>query len=125
MRALKSSTLASVAVLGLVLAACGSKSHPQQRSKPSKPPASSASARRLEHALLAAGPPRPKSASCRPATAADRRASPVGASPSPVFSCVIDVAGTKAPYYVQVLKTGCFVAERRRVGRAIYGCGAG
>jgi hypothetical protein len=142
MPALKTSIPATAAVLAVALAACGSTSHPQSSSTPSttasqtsstvttttqsKPPATPVLARKLEHALLAAaGPPRPTAATCLPATAADRRASPFGASASPVFSCDITVAGTKAGYYVQVLKNGCFVAERRRVGRAIYGCGVG
>jgi hypothetical protein len=125
MSALRTSIPATAAVLALSLAACGSSSHPHSASTPSKPPATSVAARKLEHGLLGAGPPRPTSATCLPATAADRRASPFGAGRSPVFSCDITVVGTKARYYVQVLKNGCFVAERRRVGRAIYGCGAG
>jgi len=42
-----------------------------------------------------------------------------------VFSCLITLGGQRALYYVQVLGNGCFVAERRRPGQAIYGCGAG
>ncbi len=127
MRALRTSLPSTVAVLAFALAACGSTSHPHSASTAtqSKPPATSPAAHKLEHGLLGAGPPRPTSATCLPATAADRRASPFGAGKSPVFSCAITVAGTKAGYYVQVLKTGCFVAERRRPGRAIYGCEAG
>jgi hypothetical protein len=34
------------------------------------------------------------------------------------------VTGERASYVVQVLENGCFVAERRRVGLAVYGCGA-
>jgi hypothetical protein len=31
--------------------------------------------------------------------------------------------GERTSYVVQVLPDGCFVAERRRRGRAVYGCG--
>jgi hypothetical protein len=34
------------------------------------------------------------------------------------------VTGEHASYVVQVLRSGCFVAERVRAGRAVYGCGA-
>jgi hypothetical protein len=34
------------------------------------------------------------------------------------------VTGERVNYVVQVLPDGCFVAERRRRGRAVYGCGA-
>jgi hypothetical protein len=52
-------------------------------------------------------------------------ASPFGATNRPMFSCLITVSGEQAAYNVEVLANGCYVAERRRPGRAIYGCGAG
>lgn len=84
------------------------------------------SSRNLEHALLAGGgPPRPTSASCRPATAAERQQAPFGNTKDPEFSCVIAMSGGRARYDVQVLANGCYVAERVSLGQAVYGCGTG
>lgn len=92
----------------------------------SAPAPSSPSARRLEDALLAnTGPPRLASASCRPATAAERTTAPFGQTARPVFVCLLAVEGHRDTFAVQVLKNGCYVAERTRPGQAIYGCGAG
>jgi hypothetical protein len=41
-----------------------------------------------------------------------------------VFTCLLTLTGERARYAVQVLANGCYVAERRRPGRAVYGCGA-
>jgi hypothetical protein len=41
-----------------------------------------------------------------------------------LFTCELTVTGERARYVVQVLRNGCFIAERRRRGRAVYGCGA-
>ncbi len=50
-----------------------------------------------------------------------RRHSPL--SPPPTFTCLIAVNGNPtATFDVQVLPSGCFVAERRRPGQADYGC---
>jgi hypothetical protein len=79
----------------------------------------------VERALVAhGGPPRPTSASCRGATAAERAAAPFGHTRRPFFSCLVTVTGERARYDVQVLGNGCYIAERRRPGRAVYGCGA-
>ena len=32
--------------------------------------------------------------------------------------------GERAPYAVQLLPNGCYVAERKRPGQAVYGCEA-
>lgn len=86
---------------------------------------STASARRLEDALTSkTDPPRPASASCRPATAAERSTAPFGSTTLPVFVCLIANEGHSDTFDVQVLKNGCYVAERIRPGQAIYGCGA-
>jgi len=41
-----------------------------------------------------------------------------------LFTCELTLPDERASYVVQVLRNGCFVAERRRSGRAVYGCGA-
>jgi hypothetical protein len=85
----------------------------------------SRSARALEYALThTASSPRPTSASCRAATRAERAAAPFGHTRLPLFTCLIVVTAERAWYAVEVLRSGCFVAERHRPGRAIYGCGA-
>ena len=81
--------------------------------------------RQLEHALLAdSGVPRPALARCRPATAAQRTAAPFGQTTLPVFVCLVAVEGHRDSFAVHVLTNGCYVAERTRPGKAIYGCGA-
>jgi hypothetical protein len=63
----------------------------------------------------------PAAADCRAPGAAERAAQPFGRSRR-VFSCAIsDSAGT-ARYAVQFLADGCYVAERSRPSRGIYGC---
>jgi hypothetical protein len=71
-----------------------------------------------------AGAPRNTTAACRASSAAERAAAPFGHTSTPLFTCELTVTGERASYVVQVLPNGCFVAERRRPGRAIYGCGA-
>lgn len=130
----------AVAICGALAAAgCGSSSgsgssahasEPTSSTVPGAPVVSPSSAdrvplRHLEHALLyTAGPPRPTSASCQGATTAERRQAPFGNTSDPEFSCVITVNGERALYDVQVLANGCYVAERVRLGQAVYGCGA-
>ena len=66
---------------------------------------------------------RVQAAACQPATAAQRDHAPFGRNPGLVFECQLDVERERlARYDVQVLANGCFVAERHRPGRAIYGC---
>jgi hypothetical protein len=78
----------------------------------------------VEHALLAhGGPPRPTTASCRPSTSAERVSAPFGPTHLPLLTCALTWMGERASFVVQVLPDGCFVAERRRRGRAVYGCG--
>jgi hypothetical protein len=54
----------------------------------------------------------------------ERSAAPFGSTMLPLFTCELTVTGQRAGYVVQVLRNGCFVAERRLPGRAVYGCGA-
>ena len=61
---------------------------------------------------------------CRSATAAERGTAPFGPTSLPVFVCLVAVNGHSDAFNVQVLNNGCFVAERARPGKAIYGCGA-
>ncbi len=83
-------------------------------------------ARRLERALRRArATPRVSAASCRPETATQRSGSPFGSDGPPVYACTLARGGPQTAYDVQVLASGCFVAERRAPGAAIYGCGAG
>ena len=83
------------------------------------------SVRSVERALVArGGPPAPSAAVCHGASAGERQAAPFGVTQRPVLSCLLTVGGERARYDVQVLANGCFVAERHRPGRAVYGCGA-
>lgn len=86
----------------------------------------SSSAGALAHALVSSsgGQPRPTFASCRSATGTERRLAPFGPTRTPEFSCLIAVNGERAPYAVQLLPNGCYVAERKRPGQAVYGCEA-
>jgi hypothetical protein len=79
----------------------------------------------VTRALLAhGGPPAPTTADCRASSSAERRTARFGRTRRPLFTCELTVTGERASYVVQVLRNGCFVAERRRRGRAVYGCGA-
>jgi hypothetical protein len=123
-----------VAVL-LTASGCGSSSgSPESRSQPTAPAGRTGgggpsrvdgvSVRSVERALQAqAGPPRPTKVTCRASSPAERRAAPFGHTRLPLFTCELTVTGDRAAYVVQVLHNGCFVAERRRPGRAVYGCG--
>ena len=61
---------------------------------------------------------------CQASSSAERRVAPFGRTRLPLFTCELTLTGERASYVVQVLHDGCFVAERRRPGRAVYGCGA-
>lgn len=127
-----------VILLAVALAACGSSSRMSTRSSPqgAHPATEAAPPRRrpavgplradaLVRALLTrGGPPRPTFARCLTATPAERAAAPFGRTQAPVFSCLLSVRGERARYDVQVLSSGCYVAERHQPGRAVYGCGA-
>lgn len=96
---------------------------PSKTGERSRVSARGPSSRSVEHALLTVtGQTRPTYALCRPATAAEIQASPVG--PPPLFLCMITLSGQRARYDVQVLRNGCYVAERRPPGQAqsIVGC---
>jgi hypothetical protein len=83
------------------------------------------SVRSVDRALLALrNPPRPTTVSCQASSSAERRVAPFGRTRLPLFTCELTLTGERASYVVQVLHGGCFVAERRRPGRAVYGCGA-
>jgi hypothetical protein len=124
----------AAAAIGAALSGCGSPSQsvssatPRPLAPQTPAPAPSrvggVSAGGLEHALLTrGGPPPPSAASCRGATAAERNAAPFGATRRPLFSCALTVRGEPARYDVQILRNGCYVAERARPGQAVYGCG--
>jgi hypothetical protein len=127
--------LAAAAAL-TVVAGCGSSSAPAvspQAKAPAKRAAAAVrptvvggvSVRSVERALLArGGPPAPTTAACRASSSAERAAAPFGHTRRPLFTCELTLTGERARYVVQVLRNGCFVAERRQPGRAVYGCGA-
>ena len=75
----------------------------------------------VEHALSAHGA---TSVTCRPSSPPERANAPFGHTRRPLFTCDLSVGRQRASYVVQVLHNGCFVAERRHRGRALYGCGA-
>jgi hypothetical protein len=64
-------------------------------------------------------------ATCRLETASEQGKSPFGSTGAPIYSCSVTAGGVASAYDVQLLASGCFVAERRKPGKAIYGCGAG
>jgi hypothetical protein len=128
----------AAAALGATLSGCGSPAQSvssatptatrgpraTQTATPAPSRVGGVSAGGLEHALLTrGGPPPPSAASCRGATAAERNAAPFGATRRPLFSCALTVLGEPARYDVQILRNGCYVAERARPGQAVYGCG--
>jgi hypothetical protein len=89
----------------------------------SAPPA--ARGQSLTRALLKSrSQPPVTGAACVPESRAQRAKSPFGPNGPPVFSCQLRAGGTRIAYDVQLLANGCFVAERRKPGKAIYGCGA-
>lgn len=119
------SVAATVRLRGLIASLCATLTAAAGASASSMTPAPVSSARALQHALVTrGGPPRPTTATCRAATPAERRAAPFGRTRRPVYSCLITLTGERARYDVQVLRNGCYVAERHRRGRAVYGCGA-
>jgi hypothetical protein len=126
----------AVVMLFAVPGCGGSSPAPDQSSSPAMTPRPSdesavsryvggVSVRSVERALLAhGGPPTPTLAACRASSAAERASAPFGPTRRPLFTCQITLLGERASYAVQVLHNGCFVAERRRRGQAVYGCGA-
>lgn len=62
-------------------------------------------------------------ARCRLETRAERAGSPFGPVGGSVYACTLARGGPPVAYDVQVLANGCFVAERRKPGAVIYGCG--
>ena len=137
----------AIVVAVLLLAGCGSSGHSSSRSTPAVPAtvstttvtssASSASstttssssaaplpAGRVAHDLLHASVKPPLTgARCALETAAQRARSPFGPVGGTVYACTLAHGGPPVAYDVQVLSNGCFVAERRKPGAAIYGCG--
>lgn len=82
----------------------------------------SVSTAKLEHALRM-NLNSPASPSCHRATTADRRRVRSFADTRRLFICKISLQGQRASSYdVEVPASGCFVAERRRRGQAVYGC---
>jgi hypothetical protein len=112
-----------VPMASLALAGCGWSSHAPPAARTNS--VGGVSARSLERALVTRGAqPGPTSATCRGATPAERSRAPFGRTRRPVFTCLLTLTGERARYAVQVLANGCYVAERHRPGRAVYGCGA-
>jgi hypothetical protein len=128
----------SAAAALVAVSACGMSSAGHSLSSPAKSSAErraasvagpavvgGVSVRSVERALLAhGGPPPPTTAHCRASSSVERASAPFGPTPGPLFTCELTVTGEHASYVVQVLRSGCFVAERVRAGRAVYGCGA-
>jgi hypothetical protein len=115
----------SVTTVLVAVSACGRSSPARHNSSLLAKSPAEPGARSIERALLAhGGPPRPTTANCRASSSAERTSEPFGRTRLPLFKCDLTVTGERASYVVQVLENGCFVAERRRLGRAVYGCGA-
>ncbi|MEA2219594.1 MAG: hypothetical protein QOJ35_2220 [Solirubrobacteraceae bacterium] len=77
----------------------------------------------LRTALLTNPNDEATSAACAVATAEDRARRTFGRTRARLFVCAIGLARHRAEAFdVQVLRNGCFVAERIRRGQADYGC---
>jgi hypothetical protein len=124
---------ASVGV-ALVLQACGGSSSSSTTSHATasdstsaataSPAESGISAQSVEHALQVHGsPPAPTTAQCHASSAAERAGAPFGHTSLPLFTCELTVSGHLGRYAVQVLRNGCFVAERLGGGQSVQGCG--
>jgi hypothetical protein len=112
----------------------GSGACERPRPAPTPAPVRVADPAALERALLAlrnADTGGPVAAACRQPTAAERANDPFG-NTRRLLSCDIRYeapggASVEGRYDVQVLRTGCFVAEREkrrpRFAQVIYGCG--
>jgi hypothetical protein len=117
-----------VLATALMVTGCSSSSGPAPAPTGSRTGSSPAAATRA--AALAAAlqhpkhSPRPTSVSCHPASAQEIAKGPFGTGPQPQYTCRLGIGGTTARYDVQVQSNGCYVAERQRTGKAIYGCGA-
>ena len=126
-------TATATAALVLVLAACGgSSSSSTSTSTTSTSTAQTTatastggvSAQSVEQAVRAqGGPPAPTTVHCHASSAAERAAAPFGHTALPLFTCELTVRGKRGRYAVQVLRNGCFVAERLGGGQSVQGCG--
>ena len=77
----------------------------------------------LERALAASrSSPSVSRATCSAETPSQQAKSPFGNTGPPVFACLVFAGGGSSAYDVQVLPNHCYVAERRKPGKAIYGC---
>jgi hypothetical protein len=133
MTAMRTTALVALALAAMVAAGCGgasAKGPDPMRTAPDQGAgqqrrATSVSPQAVARALRTKTRDRVETASCQRETAATRARSPFGHSRLPVFTCNVRVRGESATYAVQVLPNKCFVAERLRPGRALYGCGVG
>jgi hypothetical protein len=92
---------------------------------PPPPKPTTFTARQLEAALRANPNSEARSAACTPAGSPQRRRArhAFGRTRLPLFVCAIALGRRGAETFdVQVLRSGCFVAERRRPGQADVGC---
>lgn len=92
---------------------------------PPPPKRTTFSARQLEAALRTNPNSEARSAACTPAGSPQRRRARhvFGRTRLPLFVCAIAFGRRGAETFdVQVLRSGCFVAERRRPGQADFGC---
>jgi hypothetical protein len=95
-------------------------------SRTSSGPPAGAKVHGLEQALRKSpSKPSVSAVTCHAESVSQRAQSPFGKTGPPVFACSITAGGAPVAYDVQLLPSGCFVAERRAPGKAIYGCGAG
>lgn len=93
-------------------------------STPTTSSAAALPANHVAHGLLHARVKPPLTgARCRLETPAERAGSPFGPVGGSVYACTLARGGPPVAYDVQVLANGCFVAERRKPGAVIYGCG--
>jgi hypothetical protein len=75
----------------------------------------------VERAVRRHGDVGVSSASCRAPARGAR--TPFGNTRRPVMRCLVGTDQGRAWYEVEVLRNGCFLAERDDGGRALHGCG--
>jgi hypothetical protein len=119
--------MAGAIVLGLTAGGCASST---VRHSPPAPGPRPVTARirgvrdeAVERAVRRNGDVGVSSASCRAPSRADAARSPFGPTRRPVMHCLVGTGDGLAWYEVEVLRDGCFLAERDTGGSEIRGCG--
>jgi hypothetical protein len=116
--------LVGVVLIALALAGCGNQPDPTGAApRPASAQVGGVRESSLERALRRHANADVSSVSCRPPTGADAARAPFGHTQLPVLSCLVGSHDRHAWYDVEVLRDGCFLAERAVGGGDLRGCG--